>query len=270
MKTGTQHITFSDSGGGTVRYALKDTGCSVIALPDDLSVGPIHPYNTKTRIEWYRGLCPEDECLEYADEMKAASERFWQAAAKPYEKRVVWYSLRSVMEYAGFLEFLSRQDDLSGIEVVDLTGGIAGLGSEIFGGEPYRVVTDALGAMRPEWIGAALATSRPLRDDEVAYYRAVWARLQEENTDLRTLWRGQLYSAPADIYDEFIYRLVPDEWRSAARVVGEALGTLSEEYQLSGDLFLYSRLLHLVDAGRVTCRGERKAMRLLEVKRNGL
>lgn len=268
MHTGIQHITFSDSGRGAVRHALQGTDCTVISLPDDLGVGPIHPYDSETRIEYFRNLCPDDEFTGYADDMKTLSEAFWQSVSGPYEKRVVWFSRRSVMEYTGFLDFLSRQDDLSKIEVVDLTDGIPGDGAEMYGGKPYRIVTDAIGAMRPEWLAAAYKNSRLLRDDEVAYYRAIWARLQEENANLRTLWRGQLYSVEESLYDEPLHNLVPDVWRPAARVVGEALGHLSDEYHQVGDLYLYSRLLHLVDMGSVVCRGDRKAMRLLEVKRN--
>lgn len=268
MHTGIQHITFSDSGRGTVRYALKDTDCTVLSLPDDLGVGPIHPYDSDTRIEYFRSLCPDDEFVQYAGEMKTLSETFWQSASVPYEKTVVWFSRRSVMEYSGFLEFLSRQDDLSHIEIVDLTDGISVDDAEIYGGKPYRIVTDATGAMRPEWIVAALSTARPLREDEVAYYHAVWARLQKENANLRTLWRGQLYSAEEDIYDDFICNHVPDDWIPAARVVGDVLGLLSDEYHQTGDTYLYSRLLHLVDMGTVTCRGKRKNMRFPEVKRN--
>ena len=40
MHTGTQHITFSDSARGTVRFALKEPDCMVISLPDDLGIGP--------------------------------------------------------------------------------------------------------------------------------------------------------------------------------------------------------------------------------------
>ncbi|WAI00529.1 DUF3658 domain-containing protein [Methanogenium organophilum] len=268
MHTGTQHITFSESGRGTVRHALKDTDCTVISLPDDLGIGPIFPYDSDTRIDFFRGLCPEDEFVKYAGEMKTLSETFWQSVSEAYEKRVVWFSRRSVMEYAGFLEFLSRQDDLSRIEIVDLTDGISVDDVDIYGGKPYRIVTDAIGAMRPEWIVAAVSTARLLREDEVAYYRAVWERLQEENACLRTLWRGQLYSAEEDIYDAFICNHVTDVWAPAARVVGEVLGQLSDEYHQTGDIYIYSRLLHLADMGKVTCRGDHKAMRLLEVKRN--
>lgn len=267
MHTSIQHITFSDSGRGTVRNALKETDCTVISLPDDLGVGPIQFYNIQKRIDFFNELCPEGEFAGYADEMRALSEQFWESVSEPYEKKVVWFSRRSVMEYAGFLQFLSRQHDLSRIEVVDLTDGIPGIDAEMYGGKPYRIVTDATGAMQPEWIVSALSTARPLRDDEAAYYCAVWARLQDENANLRTLWRGQLYSAEDDFYDDLICSLVPDVWIYGARVVGEALGRLSDEYHQTGDNFIYSRLLHLVDTGRVRCRGNRKAMRFLEVKR---
>ena len=203
--------------------------------------------------------------------MRTLSETFRESVSVPYEKRVVWFSRRSVMEYTGFLEFLSHQDDLSRIEVVDQTDGITGDDAEMYGGKPYKIVTDATGAMSPEMIVAARSTSRPLREDEVAYYRCCMGEaLQEEDTNLRTLWRGQLYSVEEDFYDDFIFGLVPDEWTSAARVVGETLGQLSDEYHQIGDNYIYSRLRHLADTGDISFRGDRMSMRSLEVKRDNL
>ena len=269
MHTGTQHITFSDSGRGTVWHSLKETEeLTVISLPDDLGIGPIQSYTIETRIDFYTGMCPKGTFDGYADEMRALSDTFWESVSEPYEKKVVWFSRRSVMEYAGFLEFLSRQDDLSRIEVVDLTDGITGDDGGIYGGKPYRIVTDAVGSMSPEMVVAARRTSRPLRDDEGAYYRAVWARLQEENANLRTLWRGQLYSVEDDFYDDFIFGLVPDDWIPAAQVVGETLGQLSDEYHQIGDNYIYSRVRHLADTGTVSWRGDQASMRSLEVKRD--
>ncbi len=271
MHTGIQHITFSDSGRGTVWHALKETEEStIISFPDDLGIGPIRSYDIEKRINFYTEMCPKGKFAEYADEMRTLSDTFRESVSVPYEKKVVWFSRRSVMEYAGFLEFLSRQDDLSRIEVVDLTDGITGEDEGIYGGKPYKIVTDATGAMRPEWIVAARSTSRPLREDEVAYYRAVWARLQEENVNLRTLWRGQLYSVEEDFYDDFIFDLVPDEWTSAVWVVGETLGQLSDEYHQIGDNYIYSRVRHLADMGDISFRGDQISMRSLEVKQNTL
>ena len=230
--------------------------------------GPIQLYDIKERIEYFTGLCPKGEFSGYADEMKRLSETFRESAAEPYEKKVVWFSRRSVMEYAGFLEFLSRQHDLSRIEVVDLTDGIPNETDEGYGGKPYRIVVDSVGGMTPAMVCAAQSTARPLREDEVDYYRSVWQRLQKENANLRTLWRGQLYSADEDLYDDVICGFVSGEWTSAARVVGEALEKLSDEYHQTGDLYIFSRLRHLADTGKVRCRGNRKAIRYLEVKRN--
>lgn len=266
---GTQHITFSDSARKTVWHALKETDEStVISLPDDLGIGPIGSYDTEKRIDFFSGMCPEGEFAKYADEMRTLSDTFRKSAYVPYEKKVVWFSRRSVMEYAGFLEFLSLQDDMSRIEVVDLTDGINGDDGGMYGGKPYRIVTDAVGSMSPDMICAARSTSRRLRDDETAYYCAVWARLREENANLRTLWRGQLYSVEEDFYDNFILGIVPEEWISAAEVVGETLGQLSDEYHQTGDLYIYSRLRHLADTGKVSCRGDNTSMRSLEVKQN--
>ncbi|MDD3041462.1 MAG: hypothetical protein PHW56_00685 [Methanosarcinaceae archaeon] len=45
------------------------------------------------------------------------------------------------------------------------------------------------------------------------------------------------------------------------------LGILSEEYNLAGDMFLYSCLLELAKIGLVETEGERRAMRFLKVRK---
>lgn len=60
---------------------------------------------------------------------------------------------------------------------------------------------------------------------------------------------------------------MPETWVSAARVIREMLGKLSEEYNLAGDMFLYSRLLKPAKAGLVETERERRTMRFLKVRK---
>lgn len=58
-----------------------------------------------------------------------------------------------------------------------------------------------------------------------------------------------------------------NDGRTTAGVLRETPGGLSEEYNLTVDTYNYSRLLHLINSGRLK-KGEKKAMSFLKDKGN--
>ena len=117
------HITFTPSGAGILRQALRQQlgeaarGSRVIVLDDPLSIGPINPPNPVRRLEWMT------ECLgavpaEWED-LPESTDRFWEIALAA-ENPIVWVSFHSATEYCGFLEWVFRRD-AAPYDVVDLT-----------------------------------------------------------------------------------------------------------------------------------------------------
>ncbi|KKH94692.1 hypothetical protein EO95_18585 [Methanosarcina sp. 1.H.T.1A.1] len=272
MTTKTVHIIFTESAGGSLKFALRgNPGETVLALPDDLSLGPISPYDLEYRTKYFESLFAEmeDEAAYMTQSPEAEMfwnrvKDFWKQVSETEAEKIVWFTRRSVIEYTGFLELLSREKNPSELLVVDLTEGLDVVHEN---GITERIVPISLGELRPEWLLSRKNKARRLTKEELAYYLRRWEELKKDNMPLRTLWRGQLYSESPDIFDEKILESVPETWASAARVVGEMLGKLSEEYHLAGDMFLYSRLLELAKAGLVETEGERRAMRFLKVRK---
>ncbi|WOF17004.1 hypothetical protein F1737_10100 [Methanoplanus sp. FWC-SCC4] len=266
-----RHVSFSPSANGSLRFAFRDIPDYLFdSLNDDMSLGPINPYDVDKRMDFFLSILPEEESGKYIEVVKGETEKFWSESEKCCDKRILWFSRRSSSEYSGFLEYLSRADDLFDVEVVDLTEGIASEGlNDRYGRtiSPYRYVPNSIAELRPEWLRGAVKLSRKLSERETEYYFSVWDKLKNENSSLRIISRGQLYSACDFVYDDFILKIVPPVWINAARVVGEALGLLSEEYANCGDTFIYSRLLFLLDSGIIEAKGDRKAMRSLNIRR---
>lgn len=272
MTSKTVHITFTESAGGSLRHALRNkTDEIVLALSDDLSLGPISPYDPELRKEYFESLFAEIEdegdyrtLPEENEEFWGEVGAFWEQVSETKAEKIVWFTRRSVCEYTGFLELLSREKNPSELLVVDLTEGLDIVHES---GKTERIVPISLGELQPEWLLSGKNKARRLTEEELAYYLGRWEELKKDNLPLRTLWRGQLYAKNPDLYDKLILEIVPETWTSAARVVGEMLGKLSEEYNLAGDLFLYSRLLELAKAGLVETEGERRTMRFLKVRK---
>jgi hypothetical protein len=263
--TDTINITFTESSAG----ALNAGGTPAIALSDDLSLGPIDPYDPEARQAFFGALYAGTEYEAwYADEVPAI-RKFWDETRPGNARRVVWLTRRSAREYAGFLEFLSREPNPCGIEVVDLTDGIDVLYEDEADPGPDRLVPISLGELRPEWLAAQQDEGRTLTSDEAEYYLRTWRQLKQdrEDQDVRTIWRGQLCHAVSGTIPQAVLDAVPDEWTSAATVIGDALGALSREYDQCSDVYLYSRLLGLIDIGWVEADGDPWAMRLLQVRR---
>lgn len=251
-----------------VRHALGDNEkYSFTVLSDDLGTGPVNPFNIDERTDYFSRLYRHDkEYMEYVREKKSLLERF-RSDVLACDKKILWLSKRSVCEYCGFLQFLSEQDDLRDIEIVDLTEGTENETAGTCGGAPYRMIQLSISEFSPETIIEAVKTARSPSTEETEYYLAVWKRLVEENANLRKLWRGQVYSAPDDEYDEIILSRISDIRVSAARIVGEVLGKLNDEYDQVGYAYIYSRLIHLIDSGIIEEEGSRDSMEFLEVKR---
>ena len=112
------HFVFTPSGAGCLVQALRKAGRDdqVIASFDDLSFGPINPSDSSLRAKWVENELGRTDW----NDIGSGSERLWDEALFPDNRKVAWLSRRSAMEYAGFLEWLRRLGDAP-CEVVDLT-----------------------------------------------------------------------------------------------------------------------------------------------------
>jgi hypothetical protein len=83
---------------------------------------------------------------------------------------------------------------------------------------------------------------------------------------LRRWSRGRIPGARLEWYDPQLNACCPTDWTPAARVVGAAMRRCDPRNRMS-DLFFSSRLLVLIDAGRVKALGRRDRLREYAVPR---
>ena len=95
------HFVFTPSGAGCLVQALRKAGRDdqVIASFDDLSFGPINPSDSSLRAKWVENELGRTDW----NDIGSGSERLWDEALFPDNRKVAWLSRRSAMEYAGFL-----------------------------------------------------------------------------------------------------------------------------------------------------------------------
>jgi Protein of unknown function/Domain of unknown function (DUF1835) len=249
------HFVFTASGAGCLVRALRKAGRDdqVIACFDDLSFGPINPPASSLRAKWVESELGRTDWHDLA----GASERLWDDARFPDNRKVAWLSRRSAMEYAGFLEWLWRLGDAP-CEVVDLTNVKISYRPEH---DPPRApeLAMSLGLLDPDRMlnDNIWDMAEPLQMAMRGRYRELWQQLQSEDAPLRVIDGDQLVSAPISFFDSTLISYVTDDWQKVARIIGHALASQMDDCILqAGDLLLVARVDALVESGRLEIRGE--------------
>jgi hypothetical protein len=100
----TLHIAPEHSSAGSLLQAIRDSGRDeeVLRFRDDLSCGPIDPYEPEVRAAWWG---PYYDALE----VEAAHRAFWDHVATTDDQLVVWFMLDVALPLVN-CEVLGRYD----------------------------------------------------------------------------------------------------------------------------------------------------------------
>jgi hypothetical protein len=266
------HVMFSLSAAGSLRKALAETARSdeVVALPDDLSFGPLNPISADFRARWVETELDYD-WPSWETDLSAQINAFWTRALSPEYRLIGWTSGRCASDHCGFLEWLWRLGERS-CEVIDLTD-IRLDEFQLQDGRsvPPRLAVSTGSVPHQQIISVNLFDlTTPQSAPERASCHHKWGRLRHENAALRVVADGELASAPLSFFDSTLLAHTKPNWLKAARVVGEVLGDhWRQGISPVGDLVLWARLRALADAGRVEYRGDLTRMQSTEVRLAG-
>jgi hypothetical protein len=256
------HIVFDHSAAKSLRDALVDAGKSdsVLVFPGNLSFGPINPPDWNRRAQWIA-----NELFYEIRDLSAEIDAFWTAPLAPDIKPVAWMSRRCTQEYANFLEWLCRMENLP-CQIIDLTE--VKFPSEREPEHSWFVRSSALITPKNFLKYKLWDTAIELREVDRQRYCNIWRVLRAENAPLRILRDGELVSAPMDVFDARIMRQVSTEWQKLSRVVGYTLALdIDDECQQLGIDVLHSRLRVLVESGALEGRGNLHSLREGEVRK---
>jgi hypothetical protein len=245
----TLHITPGDSAAGSLLQAIRAAGLQDEVLPflDHLGCGPIEPDDPSVRASWWARF--------YDDErVKEALQRFWKRVGSFEGRLVVWFSRYSACELAFILAWADRLGERT-YDIIDVTGrrlqfrrqdGSAALSGPVL----------PLALFQPDALRSLLGQERPVTAQERDEWSQHWQRLRNENAPFRVVTEAGLISAPIDHFDPLLLARATQEWRKVARVVAEAEFASSEPYSQVGDLMLLTRIVALVDAGKLIAEGD--------------
>jgi hypothetical protein len=179
----------------------------------------------------------------------------WNKALFPGHRKVAWMSRRSVREYAGFLDWLSRLDDTP-CDVIDLTEVKIPHGPEHGSSRPPSLAV-SVAWLNPSTIrdNKLWDLAKPLEITERRRYLELWRQLRSENAALRVTDGDELMSAPISLFDELLMSCVTDNWQNVSRIFGDTFMSLMDDIAWPSDVFLTTRVNALVKDGRLEIRG---------------
>jgi hypothetical protein len=247
------HFVFTLSGAGNLVRALRSAGREdpVVATCHDFNFGPIDPSDPSARTKWL-----EKELGRIDRKDTGRSERVWDEGRFPGHRKVAWFTRRSAMEYAGFLDWLWHRGDTP-CDVVDL--------SEVELSYPPREgpsgqrILPSLALLHEDIIAhnKLWELAEPLPMTERLRYRELWGQLLSENAPLRVIEGDKLVSAPISFFDSMLMSYVTDKWQRAVIVFASVtISHWDDEIWQTDETFLAARMRSLVESGRVEIRGE--------------
>lgn len=258
------HITFTASGAGCLRRALRKTGVRqrVMAYPDDLSFGSIDRPDSDDRLVWMESnLRPPDARLSVTAKLRPMppfiggfaslaeeTREFWSVALAA-DTCTAWMTRRVPSEYCGFLAWVERAGDKA-YNVVDVTDARS---------SADRRMIFSIAQVDPEHVDyeGLLASAAPLEHQAREEYLRLWRALRSENAALRVLVDGKLVSASITFFDDLLLSCVGREWERATRVAGKASAATWDKRARQGSTeIMMARLFSLLEARRVESKGD--------------
>lgn len=240
------HIFFCASAAGTFKQLLHSRGQSdkVVALTQELDVGPISHGELADRQEWLNQNAPFDN--DTHDWLAHDEARFRNMVLREPD-RVIWIAPASATEQAGLYWYLSKFGGIDlKLAIADFPfdgtyGGLAPLKLGELGLEPMGWLFD--NCPRQSW-------------DESRFPQTRWNALVDEKSLLRAVIDGALQSVPDAYFDHHILTRCPDRWVNWHRVMADAMGDIWHSGQSVGIDLLLWRFRKLIEEGKVACDGK--------------
>jgi hypothetical protein len=255
----TLHIAPGQSAGGSLIRAIQDAGRDeeVLSFFDDLSCGPIQSDEPSARDAWWS---------QFGDTEAFAARygEFWRRVTATNDRLILWFARRAAGELSFFLSWTDRLGERPYL-IVDATGqrleSKAPDGSVKWFGPAQAVSHIPAYALR-----TLLGTERPITAAERNDGQQRWQQLRKENAPFRIVTEEGLVSTSIDYFDPLLLAQATHRWQKVALVVGKTMGDNSDPYHQVGDLMLLTRIVALVESGRLVAEGDPWSMHKCRVR----
>jgi len=240
-----KYITFSPSAGGALKYILKKQGISdnVVSLLDRLNVWPITDTWNPERKNFLKEILQTypTEQFEDIDEREQEIQDFWQEVQEPWSK-TIWYSSRSAPDLCGLMLLMEIIDE-SEISLININS--------------YPDFCECISVWEclPEMLlGLQKHSEKVTKEDKEKWLTELKFLRENQEHTLRWLTSGGFECRWWDALDNQFIKILKNTWAiPAARLVGEVLWYVSQEFQQVGDGEVWYRLHKLVEWEKINC-----------------
>ena len=251
------HVVTSPSAGGSLKYAVEHLGLSgdVHCIMDDLRLGPLA--NEKERFLFWQGLSNG-----YDDDAGLAmhGENDVFAPWRTLRERVISGGPHRVLIWASgsgadhvFLRMACHRlaDTMTTLMHVLV---------------PPRDGLHAVAVHDPQSLAGFARDATVIPQGERRRLAAEFEAIANRPELLRECdGSGHLRFRELSFHDAFILENCSAEWRLAARVAGDVMGKSDPRNGMS-DMFVHSRLQHLIDEALIESDGRRQGLRNYRVR----
>lgn len=242
-----KHVVVGDVVAGSLKAAFDENQNNeyvgeIRRFRDDLSVGRINRLmeTFEDRIDWFAKITAGTEFGDYLKDRLEAYIREDYEEILEFESEdriVIWHS--GIVSEQVTLRYLAARFYGRELWEVDLSK------LRIHSCNGKKVIPHALGACAPSELMEAIQSLSLISRERLDQYRVEWRTLSEGASTLR-IWDGeQIVSVDESYYDQALFDVTNEQFRSAAKVVGEVMAATD---QIIADTFLDYRLRQLIQA----------------------
>lgn len=258
------HICFSESAGGSLKYAIRKKqlleGNKVIVFSDDISQGIIgNGINIGERINWWQEINREDENFTSDMEfIRKGYKKFYNEISKINASDVVylWYGHCS-NEICGMMYTLELlKDKLTSMYFINVSDLVTEYSNGVY-------IPLCLAEIMPEKLNQYMEVKRKIELKEYDALLNQWNLLKKDNAMLRIFKQGKVESVNENYFDIDILKYTEKNFKKSARIVGIVMGY--SETRIS-DSYIFWRVKELIKSGEIEYEGTFGIMKEMEVK----
>jgi len=255
----TLHLAPGQSGGGSLIQALEQArrADQVLIHSDDLSFGPIDPITMATRAECWSNFCD-------IEEMRSYFSKFWDSLDRWDGRLVLWFSRHSARELAFYLAIVNHLQNRP-FETIDVTG----LRVKVMKRDGTMMIsapTRAMSLIQSGSLEPLIDSGYPVTDSERKTAEMRWLLLKRENAPFRVIGENGLESASDDCFDSTLLANALSSWQKISVLISKSMEMLWEPYIQVYDLMLLTRVVALVEMGKLIADGDPWEMRDCQVR----
>jgi hypothetical protein len=228
----------------------------VHVIKDDFAVGPLTSLDTEEgwqeRVQWWRntlvGSPYREDLAGSFDDRKTVEQISSWLEANPEQECWIWMG-QNQHDVCGYYWLMPQLRNWQGRVMIIYLNNL-----------PF--LNDKGQLFYPSWLGEipakeflkAKKLARPITVSEYEIDPDEWRKHVEENALVRILEGGKkIVGKDADFFDAEIIKNTTGDWQKATRVLTNTLHRMKVK---TGDVFLMSRMKHLIEIGKFEVHGE--------------